>query len=197
MQPPSFKKRKLSPPPSSFKDQAYSRLDWQSSIEGTGTDGGVEAYHGGRKIVGRKRNAITSLANATYNSDMFKLRIDELLAKMRPNCGRNTVEAENALRKLKSIIEQIPDREAIPVGSDSKLIFSLRLINRYPKQSASNMTPTRSEYRFPNPSRIKRPSTLWHTPGLRTSTLLEAMHGKLLSGSVIRWRSISLSPCHQ
>lgn len=61
------------------------------------------------------RNPSTSLSNSAYNSNMFQLQIDELLSKVRPDYGRRMVRAENALRKLKKIIERIPYRAPKPV----------------------------------------------------------------------------------
>lgn len=43
---------------------------------------------------------------------MFKLKANELLAKVQPDYERRMVKVENSLRKLKDIIERIPDREA-------------------------------------------------------------------------------------
>ncbi|KAH0543993.1 hypothetical protein FGG08_001760 [Glutinoglossum americanum] len=56
------------------------------------------------------------LAGEMYKSSMFKLQLDELLDEVQPSYKKRMVPVENALRKLKSIIERIPDRE--PVGAN-------------------------------------------------------------------------------
>lgn len=63
--------------------------------------------------------AQSSITNTAYSSDLLQLQIDELLLKVRPDYERRMLEAENALRKLKHIIERIPNREAKPVCSNT------------------------------------------------------------------------------
>lgn len=53
-------------------------------------------------------------------SGMLKLQTDELLAKVRPNYEKRITRAENALLKVRNIIERIPSREALPVGVDGQ-----------------------------------------------------------------------------
>ena len=55
------------------------------------------------------------LAGEMYKSSMFKLQLDELLAEVQPNYEKRMVPVENALRKLKAVIERIPDREPLDV----------------------------------------------------------------------------------
>lgn len=59
-------------------------------------------------------------AGNTYNSNMFKLQMDELLAETRPDYERRLKKAEKALRRLKTILERIPEQEPLPVSSTSK-----------------------------------------------------------------------------
>lgn len=51
-----------------------------------------------------------------YASGLFQMQIEELLSEVRPNYEKYTFELEQALRKIKEIIERIPPREAVPVG---------------------------------------------------------------------------------
>jgi len=51
----------------------------------------------------------------SFKSNMFKLQVDELLDQVRLKYGKKEAPAENAMRTLKSIIEQIPSRNALPV----------------------------------------------------------------------------------
>jgi U3 small nucleolar RNA-associated protein 22 len=52
-----------------------------------------------------------------YKSNMFKLQVDELLPQVKFKYGKKVASVENAMRSLKSIIEQIPSRDAAPVCS--------------------------------------------------------------------------------
>ncbi len=54
-------------------------------------------------------------ASGAYNSNMFKLQMDELLVKVRPKYEKRMNKVENALRKIKGIIENIPSWEALSV----------------------------------------------------------------------------------
>jgi U3 small nucleolar RNA-associated protein 22 len=48
----------------------------------------------------------------TFKSNMFKLQVDELLDQVKLKYGKKEAPAENAMRTLKAIIEQLPSREA-------------------------------------------------------------------------------------
>lgn len=52
-----------------------------------------------------------------YKSNMFKLQVDELLEQVRPKYAKKEAPAENAMRTLKAIVEQIPSREPLSVRS--------------------------------------------------------------------------------
>jgi len=52
-----------------------------------------------------------------YKSNMFKLQVDELLQQVKPRYGKKEAPAENAMRTLKSIIEQLPSRGPVSVCS--------------------------------------------------------------------------------
>jgi len=51
----------------------------------------------------------------SFKSNMFKLQLDELLDQVKLKYGKKEAPAENAMRTLKTIIEQIPTREPLPV----------------------------------------------------------------------------------
>jgi U3 small nucleolar RNA-associated protein 22 len=51
----------------------------------------------------------------TFKSNMFKLQVDELLHQVKLKYGKKEAPAENAMRTLKLIIEQIPSRDPLPV----------------------------------------------------------------------------------
>lgn len=51
----------------------------------------------------------------TFKSNVFKLQVDELLEQVKPKYGKKEAPAENAMRTLKNLIEQIPSRDPLPV----------------------------------------------------------------------------------
>ena len=54
-------------------------------------------------------------AGGLYKSGMFKLQVDEMLAEIQPNYEKRAAAIDDALRRLKSLIEGIGDREALSV----------------------------------------------------------------------------------
>ncbi len=59
-------------------------------------------------------------AGDLFKSSMFKLQLDEMLLEVRPNYAKLLEPIDNALRKLKTLIEDIEDREPLTV---SQVIF--------------------------------------------------------------------------
>ena len=51
-----------------------------------------------------------------YGSSILKLQIDELLTRLRKDYEKRATGVDNALRKLKTVIEHIPSQEATPVS---------------------------------------------------------------------------------
>lgn len=117
---PAIKKKKLSPPSRNDRNKIYAQdivghLSQDSSneeSENVRENGDTRNPHTQLEV---KRNATSSWSTDTYDSSMFKLKANELLAKVRPDYERRMVNVENSLRKLKEIIERIPNREAKPV----------------------------------------------------------------------------------
>ena len=56
-------------------------------------------------------------APAQYGSSILKLQVEELLVKLRKDSNRKAIDIENALRKLKTVIEHIPSKKATPVSA--------------------------------------------------------------------------------
>jgi U3 small nucleolar RNA-associated protein 22 len=71
-------------------------------------------------VAGTKRNreqsASAPYAGEAYKSSLFKLQVDEMLAEVRPDYAKRLGPVDSALRKLKTLIEAIPDREPVPVS---------------------------------------------------------------------------------
>lgn len=104
MAPPAAKRRRLSEP---SKAQSLN-----GEFQAVTTDGQDEADLNLAQIKprGEARSSITSFASSAYNSSMLQLQIDELLSEVRPDYEKRMVSAETAIRKLKKIINDIPDR---------------------------------------------------------------------------------------
>ena len=57
---------------------------------------------------------------ADYNTNMFKLQAEEMLMKVRPTHKKRMVKVDAALRKLKEIIEILPDQDPLTVAEAQK-----------------------------------------------------------------------------
>lgn len=115
---PAHKKRKVSPPAVgeiNERNLHSVRSDGPSPEE----EADVADYsinpHAHKPLRNDKEDKPKVMSTGAYSSNMFQLQVDELLLKVRPAKGR-MVQAENALRKLKDIIEHIPNREPKPVS---------------------------------------------------------------------------------
>lgn len=66
-----------------------------------------------------------------YKSNIFKLQVDELLPQVRFKYGKKVASVENAMRRLKNIIEQIPSRDPAPVRPLPVLLDTALIARRY------------------------------------------------------------------
>lgn len=57
----------------------------------------------------------------SFKSNIFKLQVDELLEQVKPKYGKKEAPVENAMRTLKTILEEIPNRDALPVCPSSMI----------------------------------------------------------------------------
>ncbi|CAO2656122.1 Nn.00g049250.m01.CDS01 [Neocucurbitaria sp. VM-36] len=83
------------------------------------------------------KRPVTSLQDGvytaeTFKSNMFKLQVDELLEQVKLKYGKKEAPAENAMRTLKAIIEQIPSRDALPVPEAEKVLKSAGVTIPFP-----------------------------------------------------------------
>ena len=58
----------------------------------------------------------------TFKSNVFKLQVDELLEQVKLRYGKREALSENAMRTLKTIIEQLPSREPQPVRCQPSML---------------------------------------------------------------------------
>lgn len=120
------KKRRLNPLNANDERNSDHDSSNQSSIEDESTRRRSRAIklrteakpHELETSTGKTHAARTSLASAhaQNGSSILKLQVEELLVKLRKDSDRKAIDIENALRKLKTVIEHIPSREAMPVS---------------------------------------------------------------------------------
>ena len=117
---PATKKRRLSSPSGRDRNITYSQATagdsflYSANIESNNVQG-HEPLRSLPTIKEAERSGTTPWDSGIYHSNMFKLKTNELLARVQPDYERRVVDAENSIRKLKDTIERIPNREAMPV----------------------------------------------------------------------------------
>ncbi|KAL9098387.1 MAG: hypothetical protein Q9163_005946 [Psora crenata] len=79
-----------------------------------------------------------------HNDSIFKFKIDELLAQVRPIYGKSTSTLEQAIRKLKSTIQHIPNREAVSASE----IDQIQLLGQKVRIPFPEPGPKDASYRF-------------------------------------------------
>ncbi len=103
----------------------------QTASNGDGADGNeIEDGFGDNtsNVTGRhershrqvdRTDAVTQIqeyVGSTSKSNIFRLQVEELLAEVGPGSTVRMETVDKALRKLKSIIEAVPDRPPLSVG---------------------------------------------------------------------------------
>lgn len=115
----------------------------------------------------------------SFKSNMFKLQLDELLDQVKLKYGKKEAPAENAMRTLKTIIEQIPSREPLPVCEEWLGWGQHKLINRRLLKPRKRSSQPVSLCRSPVLALPKTPCTSCSTNDLRASTRPVATYSKL------------------
>ena len=118
MAPHAIKRKKVAHP-SSFESEDGGILDAGSVSSCSGHDAtivqkqSIGASQGSYENSRPQMGMANKFASSVYQSNTFKLQMEEMLLKVRPQYGTRMTKVDNALRKLKTIIESIPDREAV------------------------------------------------------------------------------------
>lgn len=176
MAPPANKRRKLCPSSSEANHNKTYAQDTAGQNSSNGESEIVRSNGATRNVhttAEAKRDTTASWNSGTSHSSMFKLKANELLAKVRPD-EKRTVMADISLRKLKDIIERIPIRESKPVcNSPFVSIWPVNrlTLHRFSKRSANSLIPTKSGFHSPNPGPQKTQSTHWPTLSQQISIL--------------------------
>ena len=122
MTPQTFKRRKLGSP--SFKSEDVGGASDNGSAQITDEGATDESYrsssirHTASGTAKARHGGAGQFASGAYNSNTFKLQMDELLVKVRPKYEKRMTKVGNTLRTLKGIIERIPSEKALPVGHE-------------------------------------------------------------------------------
>ena len=126
MAPYPVKKRRLSPTNGYKSSDSGSALSRETSHEDgqfcTGEQTDDRAPR--RKLQSLERSTQENHSSRTplqyspaeKGSSMLKLQVHEFSTELQRDYERRTAEIDHALRKLKDIIDRIPDQDAIPVG---------------------------------------------------------------------------------
>ncbi|KAH8727059.1 Nrap protein [Phaeosphaeriaceae sp. PMI808] len=85
----------------------------------------------------------------TFKSNIFKLQVDELLGQVKLKYGKKEASAENAMRTLKGIIEQIPSREPLSVPEAEKALKSSGLVIPFPNPRPPKDAKYKLQYERP------------------------------------------------
>lgn len=119
MEPQMPKRRKLASSADMSQTGDESKSDLTSSAPTNSSSIATTPAQDG-PVAGMKRNreqsASAPYAGEAYKSSLFKLQVDEMLTEVRPNYAKRLGPVDNALRKLKTLIEAIPGREPLPVS---------------------------------------------------------------------------------
>ena len=73
-----------------------------------------------RKLNHQDADTDALYAGGLYKNNMFKLQVDEMLAEVKPNYEKRAGVIDDALRKLKRLIEGIESRDDLSVSSNQK-----------------------------------------------------------------------------
>lgn len=121
MTPLSSKWRKLDHPLSNVsreEDETENDHDDQSSEDSADETGISQSRK--RPLRPKHTQTIDDAAlysGGSYKSSLFKLQVDELLAEIQPNYEKRLSGVNEALHKLKTLLEGIKDREPLCVSS--------------------------------------------------------------------------------
>ncbi|KAF2737922.1 Nrap protein [Polyplosphaeria fusca] len=85
-----------------------------------------------------------------YKSNMFKLQLDELLEQVKLKYGKKEAPAENAMRTLKALIEQLPSRTALSIPEAKKTLKSEGVTIPFPEPQPPQDAKYQLQYERPS-----------------------------------------------
>ncbi len=123
-----------------------------------------------------------------HKSSLFKLQVDELLTEVQPNYEKKLSGVDDALRKLKGLIEGIEDRDALSVSSSlfrDQVFLVTDSLCRFPKPQNPYTSHTKSQFPSRILSRTRMQLIKWRTRDPPISMLLGAMYSRLWSNQIL------------
>jgi U3 small nucleolar RNA-associated protein 22 len=115
---PIIKKRKLESESQPAQLDGASMNDSRSAEDGKAlgitAPAGLDTLNWAKKA--KEQDVSAAYAGDAYKSSLFKLQVDEMLREVKLDYTKRMGPVDNALRKLKSLIEGIADREPLPVS---------------------------------------------------------------------------------
>jgi len=102
-----------------------------------------------RSTASADNNASVSLTGGTFKSNMFKLQVDEMLAEIRPKHGKKEAAAEEALHKLKGIIEGLPATKPATIADAERDLIKKRVAIPFPDPKPPHDAQYKLEYQKP------------------------------------------------
>jgi cobalamin biosynthesis protein CobT len=126
----------------------------------------------------------------SFKSNLFKLQVDELLEQVKLRYGKKEASAENAMRTLKTIIEQIPSRDALPVCI-TECMYVKRLTKCRFLKLRRVLSHLGSQYLSRTPAHRRTRNTSSSTNDPRASMQLVATRSRLRLVLKISFRSTS------
>lgn len=118
MSDPSSKRRKLSPPPNGAPTPV---IDQKRNANRNKDE----------------RSAELAMASGFYKSSFFKLQMDELLEGLRPNHANQLSKVQEPLHKIKTVIEDLPDKPAQSVADAERELRASGLVVPWPEPRPS------------------------------------------------------------
>lgn len=106
MEPQISKRRKL-------EDGEAADASGDSDNEVSNANGSAPQKAGMKRS--REQSASAPYSGESYKSSLFKLQVDEMLSEVKPDYEKRFGPVDNALRRLKTLIEAIPSSEPAPV----------------------------------------------------------------------------------
>ena len=102
-----------------------------------------------RTNVSADDTASMSLTGGTFKSNMFKLQVDEMLAEIRPKHGKKEAAAEEALHKLKGIIEGLPATKPASIADAERDLIKKKVAIPFPDPKPPHDAQYKLEYQKP------------------------------------------------
>ena len=105
----------------------------------------------GMKRKQQEQNPSAAYSGESYKSSLFKLQVDEMLSEVKPDYSKRFGPVDNAMRKLKTLIETIPARNPAPFHDATKAMRKTnKIIVPHPEPAPPPNTHYKLAYEAPS-----------------------------------------------